>query len=470
MSQVETTLADLTSDLAVLGLLDERLPDSFLSATVERITSAADHLISMLGEAPRSVAVNVPGRIEVLGKHTDYAGGQSLTCAVRRAFNMVAARSAEPGMRITDQVSGVHIYMPFDGPPEQYSVNWSLYPQTVVRRFVSNFGIPKHGVSIVFNSDIPRASGLSSSSAFVIGIWLCLATLSDLASSAVYRANIRSAPDMASYLGCVENGSDYGALPGDTGVGTMGGAQDHAAILFSEPDYLGYFQYRPLRQISRVRLPSDLSFVIASSGVHAHKAGRALHDYNSAVHLANRATEIWNQQNSDEAESLDAVVASAEFSIDRFEKLVRNTEDGREQAEAVIARVRQYFGETRHVIPTAIRAIEHRDYSLLGQVVAESQRMADEYLKNQVPETRFLVQAAIESGAVAASAFGAGFGGSVWALVMRQEAPAFLRRWFAAYGGAFQSRLRQACFFQDTTGPGAFVLGADPDLLIEPEL
>ncbi len=122
MSQSETSLEEFSSDRGVLGLLGERHSGSFPGATAERISSAAQQLISELGAAPRSVAVQVPGRIEVLGKHTDYAGGRSLTCATRRAFDMVAARTAEPGLRITDHVSGMHVYLPFDGTRESHSV------------------------------------------------------------------------------------------------------------------------------------------------------------------------------------------------------------------------------------------------------------------------------------------------------------------------------------------------------------
>ena len=60
-----------------------------------------------------------------------------------------------------------------------------------------------------------------------------------------------------------------------------------------------------------------------------------------------------------------------------------------------------------------------------GKLVDESQVAAEELLGNQVPETISLAKHARALGAYAASAFGAGFGGSVWALVSRSEAEQF---------------------------------------------
>jgi len=62
------------------------------------------------------------------------------------------------------------------------------------------------------------------------------------------------------------------------------------------------------------------------------------------------------------------------------------------------------------------------DGAALGGLVDRSQELTTTHLRNQVPETIFLAKAAREEGAIAASAFGAGFGGSVWALVPKEGA------------------------------------------------
>ena len=62
---------------------------------------------------------------------------------------------------------------------------------------------------------------------------------------------------------------------------------------------------------------------------------------------------------------------------------------------------------------------------------------AETLLENQIPETVELARLARASGAFAASSFGAGFGGSVWALVDADGAADFETRWLAAYAGKF---------------------------------
>ena len=61
-------------------------------------------------------------------------------------------------------------------------------------------------------------------------------------------------------------------------------------------------------------------------------------------------------------------------------------------------------------------------------------------LENQLPQTNALQRLARAGGAVAASAFGAGFGGAVWAIIRADDAPAFSIAWLAAYAQEVPSR------------------------------
>ena len=84
-------------------------------------------------------------------------------------------------------------------------------------------------------------------------------------------------------------------------------------------------------------------------------------------------------------------------------------------------RVRQFVTESEHLIPSAGDALVQQAVDMLGATVDQSMRNAVTMLHNQIPETEFLARRARELGASAASAFGAGFGGSVWALVRDNE-------------------------------------------------
>ncbi len=85
-----------------------------------------------------------------------------------------------------------------------------------------------------------------------------------------------------------------------------------------------------------------------------------------------------------------------------------------------------------------------------------SQQAAEKLLGNQVPETIFLAASARRLGAAAASAFGAGFGGSVWALVETAGADGFLAAWADQYRAEFPQHAERSHFFITGAGPAAF--------------
>ena len=73
----------------------------------------------------------MPGRIEVLGKHTDYGGGRSLICAAERGFHVVSAPRSDRRLAITDVGRGTRWMLDPDGP--RPDVSWATYPLTVLR-------------------------------------------------------------------------------------------------------------------------------------------------------------------------------------------------------------------------------------------------------------------------------------------------------------------------------------------------
>ena len=103
-------------------------------------------------------------------------------------------------------------------------------------------------------------------------------------------------------------------------------------------------------------------------------------------------------------------------------------------------------------------ALEVGDLVALGELVDRSQRGAELLLGNQVPETFHLARSARSLGAAAASAFGAGFGGSVWALVKRSEGQHFADCWLDSYAASFPEQATRATFFLTGAGPAAMRL------------
>lgn len=157
----------------------------------------------------------VPGRIEVLGKHTDYAGGRSLVCATERGFRFEYRRRLDAVVAVTDAASAGRVEIRLDealptgvrvraDPDTPATHAWAAYPAAVVRRLASNFPDAAGGADIVFRSDLPAAAGLSSSSALMIGVFHALSAVRSLERHDAYRAAIASREDLAAYLAAVE--------------------------------------------------------------------------------------------------------------------------------------------------------------------------------------------------------------------------------------------------------------------------
>lgn len=369
----------------------------------------------------------VPGRIEFLGKHTDYAGGRSLLCAIERGFCVLAVPRTDAQLRVCDARTGEIVVGAVHESATGRSGHWSAYPLTVAHRVAANFATPLAGADMAFISDLPVAAGISSSSALVVATYLVLEAVNDLRARDEFRAVIASEDELAEYLGAVENGLTYRSLTGERGVGTFGGSEDHTAILCGRPGALVQYSFCPVRYERTTPLPADHVFVIASSGVMAEKTGAALESYNRLAMLARVALERWNQGAGRADRSLGDAVRFARGSAESVVDAIRSvrSESTLFESEVVEERVRQFAIESEHLIPAAGNALLQDALGMLAATVDQSMRNAVEMLHNQIPETEFLVRRACELGAVAASAFGAGFGGSIWALVHRDDSARF---------------------------------------------
>jgi galactokinase len=416
------------------------------ASLVERVTEAFVHEV---GREPRWRWF-VPGRIEVFGKHTDYAGGRSLLAAVPRGFAVAAGPRDEGRVRVVDARYRVSAEIdPADR--ETKHTGWASYVQVVARRLAANFPGATLGIDIVLASDLPRSAGLSSSSALVVAVAMALERCARLSTRDDWQAGIRGLDDLAGYLGAVENGLDCGAFAGTSGVGTHGGSEDHTAILTCRAGWLSQYRFVPVAHQGDVQMPADWTFVVAASGVHADKAGSVKDLYNRASLSSRALLDCWNLAAAEPARALGAALASAD-DVERLRDLVRrHAPVGGFDAADLHRRLEHFVAEDARV-PEAARAFADADAATLARLSADSQRQADEWLGNQIPETRTLAALARDLGAVGASAFGAGFGGSVWALVHGGDAAAFADAWRDAYLCQFPART-DALWFIARPGP-----------------
>ncbi len=396
-----------------------------------------------------------PGRIEVFGKHTDYAGGRSLLIAVERGFIARVAPRGDSQVRVIDATSGIGCETLLDLTASAPDGHWSNYVAAVARRIARNFPGARRGVDIAFESDLPVAAGVSSSSALLIAVFSAIAAVNRLHDTATWQEALPTLPLLAGYLGAMENGSGFGSLVGEAGVGTLGGSQDQTAILCAEPGHISDYRWMPVRRIGAYALPQTHRFVVASSGVVAEKSAGARERFNRASRMVTHLVRLWNHTTRRVDGSLAAAMESAPEAAEILSTAIGTAEPTAFSAIELRQRLDQFLLETYTLVPTAAQALAVQDWLALGHIAAQSQRAAEQWLGNQIPETTALVRLAQERGAIAASAFGAGFGGSVWALVRTADVDGFTAAWAAAYRDQFPAAGSAAIFFATTAGPAA---------------
>jgi galactokinase len=395
---------------------------------------------------------HVPGRIEIFGKHTDYAGGESLVATVPRGFTVVAAPRDDRRVRVIDARHDVETVVDVDDPTP--CRGWANYAAVTAHRLATNFPGVALGADIALASDLPRAAGVSSSSALVVGLATALLRRSGVDHTPAWRTAVTSLEDLAWYLGCVENGLTYKSLAGTAGVGTQGGSQDHTAILGCRTGHVSHFAFMPVTRLADVPMPDDWMFVVLSSGVHADKAGSVRDRYNRGALAVQALLRLWHDATGQVESSLAGVLAGAEDAETRLRALARTHVVEGFAPEDLDRRLTQLVGELTRV-PAAASAFAAADRAGIGALALASQYDAEVLLGNQIPETIALARLARAQGAFAASAFGAGFGGSVWALVDRNDADAFGARWLDAYQRACHPTGQVEWF---TCRPGAGVV------------
>ncbi|MEX0691159.1 MAG: galactokinase family protein [Gemmatimonadales bacterium] len=313
----------------------------------------------------------VPGRIEVLGKHTDYGGGRSLLAATEQGLTLSATPARDVSLK--SDVQGHH------------------YVESVVTRLRADYQVSS-GAQVTVTSTLPAAAGLSSSSALVTGLVLTLADL--------WSIDLPSGSELVEYVASVERG-----------VGVRGGAEDHAAMLLTRAGHLLPCRFRPVRPEPHVPWREDLSFVVAVSGVVAEKALGTRERYHRTARVLER-------------------IEAAGVPLDRLVDDPSEWQAWRQGLDMREARrLEQFVVESGQLIPHAVASLQRDDWEGFADAVQISHRLGVAALENAVPETEDLVARAHSLGAEVASPFGAGFGGSVYAVVPLEEVEQFAAEW-----------------------------------------
>jgi galactokinase len=324
-----------------------------------------------------TVSACAPGRVELLGNHTDYNEGVVLAAAINRVISVSGVKN-DRAIRLTSADFGEVEIRPAELRPLQER-RWANYILGVADE-LRNLHVPVRGFTADISGDLPIGAGLSSSAAVEVATALFLLKLfpTRLAPLEIAKA-------------CRRAEHRY--------VGVQSGLLDQVISLFGRADHAVFFDCRS-EEIRCVPFPAELALIIAESG---KKRELAQGEYNLRREETDAATRVLG------ARALRDV-SSAEL-------------DRRSDLSALLRRRASHvIGENERVW-RALKLLEASDGIGFGKLMNESHESSRQNFENSTPELDLLVLIAQDlPGVLGARLTGAGFGGATVTLCERARA------------------------------------------------
>ena len=379
--------------------------------------------------------VRAPGRVNLIGEHTDYNGLAVFPMAIQRSIMTRVEPRTDGNVRIsnTDPRFGPRGFpLSAEIPPEAPG-DWSNYVRAAAQKLMQMHGSLR-GVDALFSGDLPPSAGLSSSSALVVASGLALLAANHL-------------PIDPTALGPVFADAEYY-------VGTRGGGMDQAISLGGRDGCAARIDFNPLR-LTHVPVPADWQFVIAHSLVTADKSGAAMELYNSRPRQCREALRPV-------AEHLGLPAAYRDLLERRpAEELAEIA--GRTLTPPLAGRFRHVVSEAARV-DKAVEAMRAGDAEAFGWLMVASHSSMRDHLEISCPALDELVDAGLTSGALGARLTGAGFGGCAVILTTRERLGPLLEALEGRYYSARPDRNRYPDYLLPAEpSAGASVTGGTAD-------
>ncbi len=326
-----------------------------------------------------AVVVRAPGRVNLIGEHTDYNDGFVLPVAVDRAAWVAAAPLPDRTVRlIALDMGGEEASFSLDAIPPRQG-NWADYPRGVAWA-LGERGLALSGMEAVLTSDVPIGAGLSSSAAVEVAFAWTWKVLSGLELERTELARL-----------CQRAENEY--------VGLRCGIMDQMASVWGQKDHAILIDCRTL-EVEHVPIPPGVAIVVADTMVRRELATS---EYNRRRWECEEAVRIL-------LEYLPGIRALRDVSLEDLERY------GHHLPPVLLKRARHVVTCNARVLKT-VAAFRAGDLETVGQAMHRSHiSLRDDYEVSS-PELDTLAEAAWEvPGCYGARLTGAGFGGCIVAL------------------------------------------------------
>jgi len=430
---------------------------------VSEVPSHADRFLGMIrmfedqyGDAAEVHLLRAPGRVNLIGEHTDYNGYPVLPMAIDRDIALLAAPVAESTITVcnTDPAFAPRTFAIESAIRPSAQGDWGNYVKASVSGLIADGVLPAsaRGLRAIVDGNIPDSAGLSSSAALVVVSALATLAVNGIAFERLHLAEVLAMAERY--------------------VGTEGGGMDQAISLLGQAGTALKIDFFPLR-VEAVPFPNDYAVVVSNSMVRATKSGGARDQYNRRVVECRLAAALGARAASRRLgrtirTSLLSDLAPEKLGLQdaEIDFLVRS-ETGESPVSMLDLAVRlgmplaelketycrlrsgalfdepadglKLWKRYRHVVTEARRvgltreAFRQGDICGVGQLMYQSHESCRDDYEVSCPELETLVSLARMYKAVGSRLTGAGFGGCTVSLVPKAEAADFARRLWEGY-------------------------------------
>ncbi|MEU9913373.1 galactokinase [Streptomyces sp. NPDC051001] len=333
-----------------------------------------DGFVELYGTEPEGVW-SAPGRVNLIGEHTDYNDGFVMPFALPHTAVAAVSRRTDGVLRLhSADVEGGIVELTLDALTPESDKNWTAYPAGVLWA-LREAGHPVTGADIHLSSTVPSGAGLSSSAALEVVVALAVNDLFELGLQRWQLARL-----------CQRGENVY--------VGAPTGIMDQTASACCED---GHALFLDTRDLSQKQIPLDLAaegmrlLVVDTQVKHSHSEG----EYGK------------RRAGCEKGAALLGVDALRDVPYGELDAALARLGD----EEEVVRLVRHVVTEDERV-ERVVKLLESGDTRAIGPVLVEGHASLRDDFRISCPELDLVVDTALASGALGARMTGGGFGGS----------------------------------------------------------
>jgi galactokinase len=411
-----------------------------LSGQVQRYLEVLRKYRALYGNQEVVIA-RAPGRVDLMGSHTDYHQGYDLPMALDKDTVMAAGKRQDQKIVLanTDDHFAFEEFILETEILRSKPGSWENYVKASAQAFIRSYGLDRiNGMNAVVAGcspySVPIAVGLSSSSALVISAAVALAHLHDLTMEPKRFARF-----------CGE---------AEWYVGTRGGFMDHFTSILSQKGHLLFLDCRPV-QVSDtetfittdIPLPQGYDVVICNTNVKKEKSASL--EYNTRVLECKLGIELL-KSHFPEAQYLRDIPADAPLHTllpvsvtlneltdilerDTLKRVLQDHQISVSQKLKILPRCQHVVSENRRVL-RGCELLRSGNIEAFGELMTESYRSIRNNFEASCAELDQMIAIVLRApGALGARIAGAGWGGCAVTLVKTSELAAFQTQVTAAY-------------------------------------